>query len=118
MTQAKIQTFCKNYNLSLSACSAKQRSILPRSVTQRIKCLYIHISHFSVIKKKNWSTFPDAIKELEENFNYESNEISDVVLGQVEKNKFPIPNDKNCMFAVFAFDLEICMVENQIYCEA
>ena len=68
--------------------------------------------------EKKRSTFPDAKKELEENFKYQDNQFSDIILKQVEEYKFPIPNDKNCMHAVFAFDLQTCNVENQFYCEA
>ena len=32
--------------------------------------------------------------------------------------KSPISYEKTCLFAVFAFDLETCNVENQLYCEA
>ena len=118
ITRAKIQPFCRKYNLILGVYNVKQKTILPRSVTERNKCLYIQNRYFFVIQKKNQSKFSDASKELEEIFKYESNEISDVSLRQVEEYKFPISNDKNCVFAVFAFDLETCNVENQLYCEA
>ena len=35
MTSAQIQPFCKNYNLNLGVYNMKQKTILPRSVTQR-----------------------------------------------------------------------------------
>ena len=96
----------------------KQKTIVPRSVTERNKCLYIQNTYFCVIQKKNQSKLPDGLTELEGIFKYESNEISDVSLRQVEEYKFPLSNDKNCVFAVFAFDLETCNVENQFFCEA
>ena len=104
--------------MSLGVYIVKQRTILPRSVTQRNISLHIHYNRFCVIRKNNQSTYPDAIKEIKDNFNYESIEISDVILKQVTEYKFPISYEENCMFAVFAFDLETCSVKNQLYCEA
>ena len=64
MTQTKIQPFCKKYNLNLSVFNVKQKTILPRSITQRNVCLYIQDDHFCVIRKIDQPTYPDAIKEL------------------------------------------------------
>ena len=118
MTQARIQPFCKEYEINLGVYNLKQRINSPRSLTERSKCLFIHDNHFCVIQKKNQSTFPDASKELEDFFKHGSNEVYDVFLKQVIEYKFPTSYEKDCMFAVFAFDLETCNVENQLYCEA
>ena len=96
----------------------KQRVVLPRSLTERSKCFFIHDNHFCVIQKKNQSTFPDALKKPEDFFKNESNELSDVFLKHVIEYKLPTTYEKDCMYAVFAFDLETCIVENQLYCEA
>ena len=77
MTQAKTQPFCRKYNLNLGVYNVKQKTILPRSVTQRNVCFYIHDNHFCVIRKIGQSTFTVAIRELRDNFQYESNELSD-----------------------------------------
>ena len=61
MTQAKIQPFCEKYKLNLGVYYAKQRTILPRSVTPRNICPHIHEKHFCVIRKTDQTTFP--IKE-------------------------------------------------------
>ena len=42
MTSAKIQPFCKKYNINLGVYNINQQEILPRSVTERRICLYIH----------------------------------------------------------------------------
>ena len=90
MTQAKIQPFCRQYILNLGVYNVKQKTILPQSVTQKTICLCIHDYYFCVFQKKNESAFYDAMKELKENFIYESNEISEVILKQfIEYN---IPN--------------------------
>ena len=113
MTQTKIQPFSRKYNLNLSVHKVKQKTILPRTLTQRNLCLYIHHNQFCVIRKINQSAFLEAIKEPKDKFKYESTEMSDVSSKQV----IPISYEKNCIIAVFAFDLETCNVENQLYCE-
>ena len=80
MTSAKIQPFCKKYGINIGVYNLKQQEILPRSVTERRICLLIHKNHFCVIWKTNNTTFTDAIKELEDNFKYEPNQISDNIL--------------------------------------
>ena len=119
MNSAKIQPFFKKYNLNLKVYNVKQKTILPPSVVKRNICLIMHNNIFCVIRKRNRSTFPDAIKELEENFRYEDNQIyGTFFFEKAEEYKIPTSNVKNCRFAVFAFDLETCNVENDINCEA
>ena len=79
--------------------------------------LLIHNNHFCVIWKNNQSTFSDAIKEIENNFRYDETQINDNILNQVIEYKFPISYEMNCLYNVFAFDLETCNVEYSEYCE-
>ena len=116
MTSAKIQPFCKKYNINLGVYNINQQEILPRYVTERRLCLIIHENHFCVIWKTKNTSFTNAIKELEDNFKYEDNQISDNILKQVQEYKFPISNEKNCLYAVFAFDLETANVDYKQYC--
>ena len=95
----------------------KQRSILPKTITERRICLLIHNNHFCVIWKNNQSSFPDAIEEIENNFKYEETQINDNILQQVIEYKFPISYEMNCLYNIFAFDLETCNVEYSEYCE-
>ena len=118
MTSARIQPFCTKYNINLGAYNINQPKILPRSVTERRICLFIHKNHFCVIWKTNKTTFTDAIKELEDNFEYEPNQISDNILKQVIEYKFPSSYEKDCLFGVFSFDLETVNVPYQEFCEA
>ena len=117
MTSARIQPFCKKYNISLGVYNIKQQEILPRSISQRKGCLFIHVDHFCLIWKTNNTTFSDAIKELKDNFKHESNQISNNILKQVQEYKFPKTNDVDCLSAVFAFDLETVNVDYKLYCE-
>ena len=119
MTQAKTQSFCKKHNLNLGVYNLKQKTVLPRSLTERTVCLYFQNNRFCIfIRITAQSSFLDSIEELEEKFKCESNEITDGLLRQVIEYSFPSPYEKKCMFAVFAFDHETCNLEIQIYCEA
>ena len=111
MTSAEIQPFCKKYGINLGVYNINQQEILPRSVTERRLCLIIHENHFCVIWKTKKTSFTDAIKELEDNFKYEAKQISDNILKQVQEYKFPISNEKDCLYAVSAFDLETANVD-------
>ena len=118
MTQAKTQPFRKKYNLDLIVYNVRQKTILPRKVTNRYRRLFTYNNDFCGIRETNQSRFPDAIKELDKNFEGESNEFSDAILKQVVEFKFPTSYEKNCMLARFVFNLETCNEENQLYCEA
>ena len=95
MTSAKIQPFCRKHTVNLGVYCPQQKRILPVSIEERRACAYIHKNHFCVIWKTIKTTFTDAIKELENNFEYEPNHISDNILKQVVENKFPIINEKD-----------------------
>ena len=73
MTSAKIQPFCRRYNIEIRVYSKKQGSILPKTITERRFCLLIHNNHFCIIWKNNQSSFPDAIGEVEKKFQKRGN---------------------------------------------
>ena len=100
-TSAKIQPFCKKQNTNLGVYNPKQQEILPRWVTERRICLFIPKNHFCVIRKTEKTNFTDAIEELEKNFEYQPNHITNNILKQVVEYEFPISNEKDCLFAVF-----------------
>ena len=112
-----MQPFCKKHNINLGVYNPKQQEILPRSVTEQRICLFIHENHFCVVWKTEQATFTDAIKESEKKFEYHSNHITDNILKQVVEYKFPISDAKDCLFAVFSFDLENVNVPYQEFCE-
>ena len=117
MTSAKVQPFCRKYNINLGVYKNKQRSILPKTITERRSCLLTHNNHFWVIWKTNQSAFSDAIEEIEINFRYEETQINDIIIKKVIEYKFPISYEMNCVYNVFAFDLETCNIEYSEYCE-
>ena len=111
MTAAKMQPFCRKHNNDLGVyILKKQRSILPKTVTERRICLLIPNNHFWVIWKTNQLSFSDAIEEIENNFSNEGTQINDNISQQVIEFKFPISCEMNCLYNVFSFDLETCSV--------
>ena len=90
MTSAKIQSFCKKYNIILGVYHSKQQRILRISITERKISLFIHKNNFCLIWKTTNTNFTDAIKELENNFEYEANHNFENILKQVVEYKFPI----------------------------
>ena len=77
----------------------------------------VHNNHFCVIWR-TLSSFPDAIRELEQNSKYRDNWLTDDFLRKVNENKFTISNEEKCMYGVFAFDLGTYNIENQQFCES
>ena len=118
MTSAQIKPFCKIHNTNLGVYDLKEKRNLPLSIKERGACLHNHKNHFCVIWKTIDTTFTNAIQELEKNVEYEPNHISENNLKQVVEYKFPKSNEKDCLFAVFSFDLETVNVPDQEFCEA
>ena len=117
MTSTKIQPLCRKYTFTLGVYNKKQRSFLPKTVTERKICLLIHNNRFCVVWKKNQSTFPETIEEIENNFRYEETQMYDNILKQVTEFKFPLSYEINCLYNVFAFDLETCNIDYSENCE-
>ena len=95
MISGKIQLFCGKYNINIGVNNKRQRSILPKTITERRICLLIHNNHFSVIWKNNQSSFP----------------VNNNILQQVIEYKFPMSYEMNCLYNLFAVGLETCNVE-------
>ena len=96
----------------------KQRSTLPKIITEKGFVYLFKTIIFALFGKNNQSTLPDAIKEIENNFRYEETQINVNILQQVIEYKFPISYEMNCLYNVFAFDLETCNVEYSEYCKS
>ena len=54
---------------------------------------------------------------MEKNFRYEETRVNNNILKQVIDYNFPIPYEMNCLYIVFAFDLETWKAESSEYCE-
>ena len=76
MTSARIQPFCRKYNIE-TGCFDGTR-INPRNLTQRNTALKIHENHFCLIWKSENISFNQVIEdELKPNFKVVDNVISD-----------------------------------------
>ena len=75
MTSARIQPFCKKYNINIGCFDGTR--INPRNLTQRDISLFIYNNHFCLIWKSNGISFSQAIEELKNNFKVVDNVLSD-----------------------------------------
>ena len=76
MTSARIQPFCRKYNINIGCFDGTR--INPHNLTQRNTALFIHNNHFCLIWKSNNISFNQVIEnELKPNFKLVDNVISD-----------------------------------------
>ena len=75
-TSARIQPFCRKYNINIGCFDGTR--INPRNLTQRNTSLFIYNNHFCLIWKSNGISFNQVIEdELKPNFKVVDNVISD-----------------------------------------
>ena len=87
MTLAKIQPFCKKYNIDLGYFNGKQ--VKPVSVKERHKCLYLHNNHFCCI----WGdSLKKATQEIEANFKLINNSVITTNINKYKEYNFK-PNN-------------------------
>ena len=75
MTSARVQPFCKKYNMNIGCLDGTRRN--PRNLTQRNTSLFIYNNHFCLIWKSDGISFDKAIKEIKGNSKVVDNIISD-----------------------------------------
>ena len=76
MTSARIQPFCRKYNINIGCFDGTR--INPRNLTQRNASLFISNNHFCLIWKSNGISFNQVIEnELKPNFKVVDSVISD-----------------------------------------
>ena len=76
MTSARIQPFCKKYNINIGCFDGTR--INPRKITQRNTSLFLYNNHFCLICKSDGVSFNQVIEhELDPNFKVVDNVISD-----------------------------------------
>ena len=61
MTSARIQPFCRNYNINISSFDGTR--INPRNNTQTNKTLFKHNNHFCLIWKSNTISFTQVLED-------------------------------------------------------
>ena len=87
MTFARIQPFCRKYNINIG-CYDGFRGC-PRSIAERNIALYVYENHSCLIWKTEKKSFKKAIKdELEPNLKVFDNNISDKHVKSFVKNEY------------------------------
>ena len=76
MTSARIQPFCRKYNLNIGCFDGTR--INPRNLTQRNTSLFIYNNHFCLIWKSDGVSLNQVIEnELKPNFRVVDNVVCD-----------------------------------------
>ena len=105
MTTARIQPFCKKYNINIGYFNGKE--IWPRTVTQRNTALKIHHNHFCLIWKSDNVSFNQVIEnELKPNFKVVDNVISDKHVKGFIKYEYNPKKVKSPLTNIVIYDLE------------
>ena len=66
ITRCRIPEFCERYEIDIGIYDPKSKRILPCTVKQRDKCVYIHKNHYCVIWKKNRkNSLLNGVNEIE-----------------------------------------------------
>ena len=107
MTRCRIPEFCERYKIDIGIYDLNKQRILPRTVRQRDKCVYIHKNHYCVIWKKNRrDSLLKGGDEVDKNFKYVKNKINEDNLKQRIRYRFPKHEPIDQLENVFVFDLE------------
>ena len=105
MSRCRIPEFCGRYKIDIGIYDLNSGRILPRTVKQRDKCVYIHKNHYCVIWKKNRrDSLLNGVKEVDENFKYVKNRINENNLKQRIRYRFPkhekMTNSKMSLYSI------------------
>ena len=107
MTRCRIPEFCERYKIDIGIYDLNSKRILPRSVKQRDKSVYIHKNHYCVIWKNNRKdSLLNGVEEIENNFRYVKNKINENNLKQRILYRFPKHEPIDQLENVIVFDLE------------
>ena len=107
MARCRIPEFYERYKIDIGIYDLNSGRILPRTVKQRNKCVYIHKNHYCVIWKKNRKdSLLNGVDEIDKNFKYVKNKINEDNLKQRIRYRFPKHETIDQLKNVFVFDLE------------
>ena len=105
MTSARIQPFCRNYDIN-NDCFDGTR-INPRNLTQRDTSLFIYKNHFCLIWKSNGTSFFQVKEnELKPNLKVVDNVISDKHVKSFIKYEYNPKKNKSPLTNIVTYDLE------------
>ena len=101
MTTARIQPFVTKYEIDIGIFNGKQ--ILPKTVKERRKCLYLYKNHFCVI----WgNSLSKAVKEVEANFKFVNTEVTQLNSQNFKEYKFDPKKIDSQVTNVCVYDIE------------
>ena len=104
MTSARIQPFCRKYNIN-NGCFDGTR-IKSRNLTQRVTSLFIHNNHFCLIWKSNGISFNQIREnELKPNFKVVDNVVSDKYVKSFIKYEYNPKKVKSPLTKIVVHDL-------------
>ena len=105
MTSARIQPFCKKYNINIGCFDGTR--INPRNLTQRNTSLFVYNNHFCLIWKSDGVSFNQVIEnELKPNFKVVDNVISDKHVEGFIKYEYIPKKVKSPLTNIIIYDLE------------
>ena len=105
MTSARIQPFCRKYNINIGCFDGTR--INPRNLTQRDTSLFIYNNHFCLIWKSNGISFIQVKEnELKPNFKVVDNVISDKHVKSFIKYEYNPKKVKSPLTNIVVYDLE------------
>ena len=104
MASARIQPFCKKYNINIGCFDGT--GINPGNVTHRNTALKIHNNHFCLIWKSDVFSFDKAIKELKDNFKVVDIVVSDKRVKSFTKCEYNQKKVKSSLTNILVLDLE------------
>ena len=104
MTAARIQPFCRKYNINIGCYDGFR--VCPGNITQRNIAFIIHNNHFCLIWKSNGVSFDRAIKELKDNFRVVDNVISDKHVKSYIKYEYKPKKVQSQLTNMIVYDIE------------
>ena len=105
MTSARIQPFCKKYNINIGCFDGTRKN--PRNLTQTDTSLFIYNNHFCLIWKSNGISFNQVIEnELKPNFKVVDNVVSDKHVKKLIKYEYNPKKVKSPLTNIVIYDLE------------
>ena len=116
MTSARIQPFCRKYNINIGCFDGTR--INPRNITQRDTSLIIYKNHFCLIWNSIGISFNQVIeKELKSNFENVVNVISDKHVESFIKYEYNPKKVKSPLTNIVVYDLKTSIKNRAVpYC--
>ena len=104
MTSARIQPFCRKYDINISCFDGTR--INPRNIRERNIAIKITTNHFCLFWESIGISFNQAIKELKDNFKVVDSVISDIHVKSFVKYEYKPKKVQSQLTNMVVYDLE------------